>query len=129
MVAYSFQRRFCDDVAELVKRQTIRGDRKRHARPGEPVQLYYAMRTKQCRKLVTTDPICTSVEPIGIHISLNRKPAMVTGAEFKEPAFVTPEFAIADGFEDPDDFTKYWFDAHGVGTHRMFLIKWTPADD
>ena len=37
MVAYSFNAIFEDQVARLLKLQTLRADRTRHARPGEPV--------------------------------------------------------------------------------------------
>lgn len=45
MVAYSFQKRFVEPIRSGRKRQTIRADRKRHARPGEVLQLYSGMRT------------------------------------------------------------------------------------
>lgn len=64
MVAYSFHRMFAPDVEAMIKRQTVRAHRKRHARIGEPVQLYTGMRTKQCRKLVIPDPICHRVDEI-----------------------------------------------------------------
>jgi hypothetical protein len=63
MVAYSFQKRFIGQVlAGLepgpwlpgMKRHTLREPRKgrsQHARPEQPVHLYTAMRTKQCRQL------------------------------------------------------------------------------
>jgi uncharacterized protein YqfB (UPF0267 family) len=49
MVAYSFKARFVEPILAGTKTQTIRADRKRHARPGEDLQLYTAMRTKQCK--------------------------------------------------------------------------------
>ena len=63
MVAYSFQRRFAPPISTLVKRQTIRADRRRHARPGEMLQLFTGMRTRHCAKIIA-DPRCLSVEPI-----------------------------------------------------------------
>lgn len=39
MVAYSFRKRFGPPILAGTKAQTIRADRKRHARPGEEVQL------------------------------------------------------------------------------------------
>jgi hypothetical protein len=47
----------------------VRGHRRRHARPGEPIQLYTGMRTKQCRKLIDPDPIVSRVWPITIFIN------------------------------------------------------------
>ncbi|MEJ0016825.1 MAG: ASCH domain-containing protein [Acetobacteraceae bacterium] len=46
MVAYSFKRDFAAPILAGIKRQTIRADRRRHARPGEVLQLYTGMRTK-----------------------------------------------------------------------------------
>lgn len=126
MVAYSFQRRFCDDVAALAKRQTIRGLRKRHAQPGEPVQLYFAMRTKHCRKLVTPDPICVSADPITIMVPDNVTRTCQVSLDEGLPTYID-EFARADGFSDADDFARFWRDVHGPGLFEGVLIKWTPA--
>ena len=57
MVAYSFKSQFEEPIVAREKRQTVRGFRKRHARPGEPIQLYVGMRTRNCRKILTPDPI------------------------------------------------------------------------
>lgn len=48
MVAYSFKRQFGPPILAGTKGGTIRNDRKRHARPGEELQLYHGMRTKSC---------------------------------------------------------------------------------
>lgn len=68
MVAYGFKPFFSSQIESGSKRQTVRRDRPRHARPGERVQLYQGMRTKYCRKIVP-DVVCTSVLPIEIAIS------------------------------------------------------------
>jgi hypothetical protein len=47
VVAYSFRQQFRPPILAGTKRQTIRADRKRHARPGEQLQLYTGMRTRQ----------------------------------------------------------------------------------
>ena len=50
MVAYSLKPRFIPPILSGAKRQTIRAiSRRRHAIPGETLQLYTGMRTKQCR--------------------------------------------------------------------------------
>jgi len=83
MVAYSFKKVFVRQIETGRKRQTIRADRKRHARPGEPVQIYTGMRTRHCRKIIE-DPICESVTPIRI---------------------VVPEDSVSDWpFVDMDEF-------------------------
>jgi hypothetical protein len=108
MVAYSFAPVFASQVEELTKRQTVRGERRRHARVGESVQLYTGMRTRSCRKLVAADPICTAVQPIRIYVPRPESPAMaplvpdyqvrieIMGRELD--AMETIAFAIADGF-------------------------------
>ncbi|MGS4945196.1 ASCH domain-containing protein [Meridianimarinicoccus sp. RP-17] len=126
MVAYSFKQRFCDDIAAGRKRQTIRGHRKRHARVGEPVQLYFGMRTRACRKLIGPDPICTAVVPIKIGVPQHGgEPALVSleGAPFRH---VDDAFAIADGFWGWADFTLFWRDTHGAGNFSGMLIEWAP---
>lgn len=52
MPAYSFQERFVPMILDATKKQTIRTRRiKGFARPGDPLYLYYGLRTKHCRKL------------------------------------------------------------------------------
>ena len=135
MVAYSFNRMFHADVESLKKRQTVRAHRKRHAHPHEPVQLYAGMRTRHCRKLVTPDPICTSVSLVEIG---------VTGDVFHRLAFINLDgrsldddeieaFAIEDGFKASETATarqrmgRFWSINHGPGLFSGVLIKWEPA--
>jgi len=148
MVAYSFAPQFRDPVAQLIKRQTVRGPRKRHARPGEPVQLYTAMRTMHCRKLVDRDPTCVSVEPIEISTSelLDEGIASIAIAGRPLGKDEIEAFAAADGF-DPGVFgawqfsgrsldmrpatARYWMGwwwmrTHGLGRFAGVLIKWEP---
>lgn len=67
MPAYNFKPRFADAVQHGEKRQTIRAiGKRRHARPGQPIQLYTGMMHKTCRKLITPDPICTEVHLVRI---------------------------------------------------------------
>lgn len=121
MVAYSFHKRFADLVAAGHKRQTIRAHRKRHARPGEPVQLYTGMRTRHCRKLISPDPICVSVRNIGIDVA---------GAMFAlesdgfEP--ITEAFALADGFQNIDAMLAFWRQNHGAEMFHGVMIQWEP---
>ena len=63
MVAYSFNTAFVRHVEDRSKRQTIRLPRKRHARPGEDVQLFTGMRTKRCRKIIP-DPVCVGIDEV-----------------------------------------------------------------
>ena len=70
MVAYSFNTAFVPDIEARTKRQTIRLPRKRHARPGERVQLFTGMRnmrTKRCRKIIP-DPLCVGVDEVRLDL-------------------------------------------------------------
>lgn len=120
MVAYNFQERFADDVENLIKRQTIRAERKgrsRHARPGESIQLYTGMRTAKCRKLVNPDPVVWLVRPITIHsvgITLDR-------------TWARPDwFAKSDGFKNWQDMRDWFGDTHSLPFIGV-LIAWRPA--
>lgn len=126
MVAYSFKRRFCDQVASWEKRQTIRGRRARHARVGEPIQLYFGMRTKHCRKLIDPDPVCTKVADILLHIPSDGGLAQVT-TDPDHPYEVSDFFARQDGFADARDFTEFWQKEHGAGEFCGVLIQWDVA--
>jgi hypothetical protein len=98
MVAYSFQKMFAPQVEGLTKLHTVRAHRKRHARPGEAVQLYAGMRTKYCRKLVTPDPICTHLDDIRLEIApeMRIEGIEINGRELSDAEIEA--FAIADGF-------------------------------
>lgn len=140
MVAYSFAPQFVPAVESLVKRQTVRGHRKRHARPSEPVQLYTAMRTRQCRKLVDPDPLCIAVDTIAISVS-QTDARLIRSIVLNERLLTDDEielFAIADGFgaPTPDGLARqrmgaFWVKAH-ADRRREFgfdgvVIRWDPA--
>lgn len=133
MVAYSFAPQFVAAVESLKKRQTVRGYRKRHARPGEAIQIYAGMRTRSCRKLIDPDPVCIELQDIIIaqggdhwqplHIELAGR--MLTRAEIEE-------FAVADGFGDCGDgcaaarMAAFWLKYHGPQSFGGVLIRWRP---
>lgn len=132
MVAYSFAPQFVQPIAAKTKRQTVRGYRKRHARPGESIQLYTGMRTKHCRKILTPDPVCVDLRHILIaHGSHQPLLIEIDGRTLHRDEI--EEFAIADGFGGtvPDGFAaarmaEFWLKHHG---HRSFggvVIRWEP---
>lgn len=136
MVAYSFNSRFHDAVSSGEKTQTVRAFRKRHARVGEPVQLYAGMRTKHCRKLVDPDPICTAVKtveleivPISVANPSPRLAAMLIDGRALSGAEIEV-FALADGFKATAHTTarqrmgRFWAMSHGYGTFEGVLIQW-----
>lgn len=116
MVAYNFKAQFVPQVEALIKLQTIRGHRKRHAQPGEAIQLYTGMRTRVCRKLVTPDPICLSVRPIEIASRVNVDGSLLVGNQ-------VDEFAIADGFESAEEFFEFFRIIHGLPFQGV-VIEW-----
>jgi hypothetical protein len=109
------------------KRQTIRAiGKRRHARPGETIQLYTAMRTKQCRKL--GEARCLSVQPIKLFIG----PASI-GVDIDGEYFCgstrTKEFAQSDGFADVEEMIRFWMENHpGAREFSGMLIKWEPLN-
>lgn len=143
MVAYSFKKQFAGQIQLGLKAHTIRGDRARHAKPGERVQLYSGMRTKYCVKLIP-DPICLSVQPVEILITLfdgepNLGRVKIDGETLL--AYDMEALAKSDGF-DPEYFrhvvkgrlietasasmAQFWYDGHGLGVFHGFLIAWQP---
>lgn len=122
MVAYSFNLRFEMAIREGWKTQTIRAGRKRHARPGEMLQLFCGMRTANCRKIVA-DVRCLDVTPLridfdasGLIIAIQNDRALVPDLE---------AFAISDGFTGIDDMSVFWGRAHGLmNRFDGVLIDW-----
>ena len=125
MVAYSFQRQFVADIKAYRKRQTIRGNRKRHAHPGERMQLYFGMRTKHCYKIIP-DPLCLSVEPITLCIGRSEMNGMAVGKMWMNDPGERLKFARNDGFKSLHDMWAFWLKTHGAGNWQGVLIKWDP---
>lgn len=131
MVAYSFKAMFADQIERGAKCQTVRADRQRHARVGEAVQLYTAMRTRHCRKLVDPDPVCFAVEPIYIWVS-DYDPKIIAAVEIDGIRLSDDEiaeFAIHDGFGECGDCPRtamgeFWLENHGAGDFHGVLIRW-----
>lgn len=148
MVAYSFRRRFVDPIRVGLglslsvegfaagmdefgnvskprpKRQTIRAiGKRRHARPGEVISLFFGLRTSQCFKIA--DARCVSVDPIEIDVREHTLPIRVFGDWLK--GGLGNDFAHADGFEGLGDMHQFWKNEHGIGNFRGVLIKWEPV--
>lgn len=82
------------------------------------------MRTKHCRRLIDPDPICKSVDAIKLIIPDTAGIALVLGLNLPRLTPVSDRFAQLDGFEDAEDFSRFWFDAHGPGPFLGVLIRW-----
>lgn len=146
MVAYGFKKQFIEPILSGLgnyewidgniprpKRQTIRAiGKRRHARPGEVIQLYTAMRTKQCRKL--GEGRCKSVEPIRISVHNSGRVEIDTDAPSTRIITGAPldEFARDDGFADWAAMRAFWLENHRdivqLGPFVGVLIKWEGAN-
>lgn len=140
MVAYSFKPRFVNPILKGLgqlsldpagpivphvhpKRQTIRAvGKRRHARPGETLQLYTGMRTRQCRKI--GEARCVDVLPIRIVVREHSMPISLDGAHVGGGR--SQDFARADGFTGIEDMHEFWKREHGLGTFHGLLIRWVP---
>lgn len=123
MVAYSFKQRFVTPILAGTKAQTVRKDRRRHARPGEEVQLYTGLRTRQCRLIGRAT--CVEVLPITILFDDedDEREGIIT------PGFGWPGgiegFARDDGFDTWADLKAFWRQEHpGVEEFRGVVVLW-----
>lgn len=127
VVAYSFKPQFEEALRSGDKAQTIRAlGKRRHARPGEMVQIYIGMRTANCRLLFQSE--CVEVLPITLDKSeptgqfIMGKPLL--DVVLNGNALSIDEIhrlAVADGFPDRHAFYKFFEDRlpfEGV------LIRW-----
>lgn len=100
MVAYGFRPYFASQIEDRSKTHTIRGNRRRHAHVGEPIQLFVGMRSRHCRKIIA-DPVCAAVLPIVI-MSSDLLDAGIAYIEIDGRPLHRDEiepFAISDGFD------------------------------
>jgi hypothetical protein len=102
------------------KQQTIRADRKRHAKAREDLQLFTGMRSKSCFKIGTA--ICLSIEPVRLDFAGNL--VHIGGRDLKGWAQLNA-FAQNDGFEGWLEFRDFWRIEHaGVVEFSGLLIRW-----
>lgn len=130
MVAYSFAAQFIHPIVTGTKCQTIRADRKRHARAGEALQLYTAMRTKQCRLIGRA--ACESVAPITIDLRDHWIDFPATGVRYTN-ARDLDFFARIDGFADWSAMLAFWRANHPEApvVFSGMIIRWcdfTPVE-
>ena len=115
MVAYNFQARFAPLVETGAKSMTIREiGRRRHARPGERLQLYTGQRTKGCRKLL--DAVVTGTQSIQFHADRRVfTDAWLTDLEVEI-------LARLDGFASGADFLAFHSPPEGI--REAIIIEW-----
>lgn len=114
MVAYSFKGQFEDPIRAGTKPQTMRNDRKRHARVGEEIQLYYGMRTKHCRLIGRAT--CSAVTPV--RIDFKRCTVRIEGQPLIKGQMALDYFAVRDGFKDWAALRAFWVKEHRENTKK-----------
>lgn len=120
MPAYSFQKQFVPLVEIGNKLQTIRATA-RGAKVGSTAYLYYAQRTKQCRKL--GEGIISAVVPVEIGTELSGEPYVLVGERLTYFLRELDDFAQNDGFDDMDEMIQY-FCKRPEDVFKGFLIQW-----
>lgn len=151
MVAYSYKRQFVSPirvglgilpVASTIvdapggyaieptvrpKRQTIRAiGKRRHARPGENLEHYCAMRTKGC--FLIGRAICLDAVPITLFFGRPHT-VVISGNERREISGAKPlnHFAQCDGFDCWASLVEFWRIEHGgPAEFAGVLITWQP---
>ena len=93
MVAYSFKPGFVAEILARRKRQTIRLPRKRHARPGEDLQLFTGPRMKPIR---IGGAVCHRV--CDVRLDFDKHEVSIDDAILITGDAALNEFAIRDGF-------------------------------
>lgn len=121
MVAYNFKRQFVRPILDGAKAHTIRADRKRHARPGEQVQLYWGLRSKHATLIARAT--CASALPI--RLNFNMDAVVIEG----RPHIVRPKaldlFARSDGFDDWAGLRKFWHQEHDApSSWSGVIVSW-----
>ena len=120
MVAYSFKQQFVAPILSGTKAQTIRADRKRHAREGEELQLYTGMRTKQCRLIGRST--CLGAVPVTIDLPAN---SVRVGGAIYQGWKSLDAFALQDGFDGWLSMREFWRENHSnTPVFSGILIRW-----
>jgi hypothetical protein len=126
MAAYNFQERFVGPILSGTKTQTIRPvGKRRHAKPGERLQLYTGMRTASCRKILEEDPVCLQVQSVELNFlptDVSNWLIAVDGQFLLREAF--DEFASRDGFNSIEEMAETFRKLYDGARDDMLLITW-----
>lgn len=129
MPAYSFQKQFVSAIERGDKTHTIRAKRKARPAAGQRCVGYYAMRTKQCRKLF--EAVITRVQDItisdhdmigGDFMALYGLPLVIIDGDELDRTELEA-LAKRDGFVNAHDFWKFWQSTHSI-PFRGDIIHW-----
>jgi hypothetical protein len=129
MPALSFKPEFVTAIDAGEKRRTIRRVRKAgNPEPGQPLQLYTGMRTKDCEKI--RDAVCTRVRPVkidcmgvvldGLRLIAGSEPGYLGSGD---PEAYDGDFARADGFDSFQDMAEFFDKQYGLPFEGQ-LIEW-----
>lgn len=130
MVAYSFMERFIEPIRAGTKIGTIRAlGKRRHARPGEQLQLYYHQRRPDGFKIID-DVTCLRVNEIRLDLTGKSSFVLTSNGVPIEGWDAVNQFARADGFEDFAAMLDFWEQTHGPILFEGAHIIWreTPAN-
>jgi hypothetical protein len=138
MVAYSFKQQFVEPIRAGLglptaphthpKLQTIRANRKRHARPGEILQLYRGMRTKHC--FLIGRAWCTATWPILLDFKAERVEIAANPSRLAMRKDIElDDFAWSDGFEDWAAMRSFWRDTHDIARFEGAIVHWAARKD
>lgn len=120
MPAYNFKDEFVPLVISGQKRTTIRQIRKqRITRVGDRLFLFNRMRQSRCRLIKDTE--CVKLTPIKILTSICSVIVWLDGIELARKEVIS--LAKIDGFDDPDNFRKFFYDTYGTDFDGE-LIEW-----
>jgi len=132
MVAYSFQPRFVEPIRSGIKFGTIRAlSKRRHAKPGERLQLYCRQRRPDGFKIVP-DVTCARVNAIEFDLRDVRDPRLISnGVEIPAFSLEADQFARSDGFTVSNDAVRefhnmviFWYATHGHILFHGVHILW-----
>lgn len=130
MVAYNFQPRFELSIVTLAKLGTIRAaGRRRHAQPGDALQLYTGMRTRGCRLIARA---CCERSDI-IRMSFENDFVQIERETFRPGKVFVDEiviedldgFARGDGFAGWSEMKAFWLETHGPNDFGGRWIQWS----
>lgn len=139
MVAYSFRPQFVEAIKRglepgpltpRMKRQTMRAvGRKRHADPGDELQLYQGQRTKQCRLLGAAR--CVRIRDVILRFDSHVGDSVSVFNDYDTDEMVygllLDAFARRDGFADWAELRGFWLREHGLPPRWAgYLIEWEP---
>lgn len=122
MVAYSFKKQFVEPIRAGTKIGTIRAHRKRHARPGEDLQLYCGMRTRGC--FLIAPKVCVRVNEIVFDLTGQGGPVLTSNGVPVQGWPILDQFARTDGFKDFAEMLDFWETAHGAIRFEGVHIIW-----